>query len=78
LAGIRYRGEAFPKIGLLPFSFLLLIQLAYLLLWTRPSACAAGEENDDGRREKQEPHNIFHTEFIIVSLTDQAIISGLF
>ncbi len=41
LAGIRYRGKGFPKIGLLPFSFLLLIQLAYLLLGARPPACAA-------------------------------------
>jgi hypothetical protein len=41
LAGIRYRGKAFPKSGLLPFSFLLLIQLAYLLLGTWPPACAA-------------------------------------
>ena len=41
LAGIRYRGKGFPKIGLLPFSFLLLIQLAYLLLGARPPACTA-------------------------------------
>jgi hypothetical protein len=74
LAGVGYRGKAFPKIRLLSLRFLLLIQFPRLLFGTRSRGCAARQEKDNRRRGKHEYWKLFHkNRLTIVSLTEPAI-----
>ena len=62
LARINHRRKTFPKLGLLPLRFTLLIQFPCLLLGTRAWGCAGRQKNDNGPREEQERDNTFHNE----------------